>query len=592
MIKKLNLRTLRKRYRDFLRFTTFLLPYWKSKLVVIALSVLLVPLGLVMPYLTKLIIDKAYANRDMVLFIRLVIFGAVVFIITAIIQGLSGYLEEKLRLKVNFDINSKTFQHIQKFSLGFFRDKTTGEHIYKINFDLQRITHMVTDTLPKFILLFPRFLLILTVVFYLNWRLASLCLILSPILYLEPYYFLSKRRDIFQRQIESSQSIFVRLQEVFSHMHLVKAFGKESFEIREFLIRLLKRIELSLKEIKLQVYSGFTGNSLRKLVLGIVSVYGGYQIIKGQISLGSLTAIMIYLTQLIGLQNSIGNFFQQLAFDFVSCDRVLEILDRQPDITDRPNAISISLFDADVIFDNVTFGYKHNSPVIKDLSFSIKSGAMIGLVGHSGCGKTTILNLILRLYEPQKGRILLSNYDIKDIKLDSLKSQIGIALQEPFLWNDTIENNIKYGKEDASFSQIIEVAHISTVDDFVNMLPNGYKTHIGENAALISQGQKQRIAIARALIKNPAIIILDEAMSSLDSESEEKIIDNLKMKFSSSTIIVVSHRLSTVRKMDLLYFLESSNKMEIGSHEQLLERNPKYRELFASQIEPERSFEL
>lgn len=590
MMKKMSFEIVRRRYKDLLRFGFFLLPYWKLEVIIIALSGLLVPLGLITPYLTKLMIDQAFANRNLVLFIHLVILGAIVFIVTAIIDGLSSYLEKKLSLKVNFDINSKLFRHIQKLSLRFFRDKSTGEHIYKLNFDSQSVTGMVTGILPQVILFVVRFLFITAIVFYLNWKMALACLFVSPFLYIGFYYYTPKSRDILQKQIDSSQSIFVRLQEVFSHIHLVKAFGREGFEIRDFLDRLLKRLKLSLKGTKLRLYSAFTGNGLMKLVLGVVSVYGGYQVIKGQMSLGSLTAILIYLRQLIGLQFAIGAFFQNLTFDFVSCDRIAEILDRQPDIVDKPNAVEVSLTGADIEFKNVTFGYNIAMPVLKDLSFSIKYGSFIALVGQSGCGKTTLLNLILRLYEPQKGKVLISGYDIKDIKMDGLKGQIGVALQEPFLWNDTIENDIRYGMQSASFAQIVEAAQISGADDFISMLPSGYKTHIGENASLISQGQKQRIAIARAIIKNPAVIMLDEAMSSLDSESEDRIIDNLKEKFRSSTIIVVSHRLSTVKKMDLLYFFEAPDKMEVGSHEQLLEKNPRYRELFASQIEPERSY--
>jgi ATP-binding cassette subfamily B protein len=353
---------------------------------------------------------------------------------------------------------------------------------------------------------------------------------------------------------------------------------------------MLEGMELLLKGARLKLFSAFTGNSLMKIILGLVSIYGGYQIIKGEMSLGSLTAIMIYIGQLIGLQASIGGFLQQLSFDFVSCDRISEVLDRQPDIVDSDSAVSVKLSKTDIEFKNVDFWYNEASLVLKDLSFSIKHGLSIALIGPSGCGKTTLINLILRLYEPQKGEIFVSGRNIKDIKIGCLKDQIGVALQEPFLWNDTIENDIRYGRRDASFAEIVEAAQIVGLDSFVNVLPDGYKTCIGENAALISQGQKQRIAIARAIIKNPAIIILDEAMSSLDSESEDKIIDNLKTKFISSTIIIVSHRLSTARKMDLLYFLESFDEIEIGSHEELLERSIKYRNLFASQIESEKNF--
>lgn len=589
MLKKINFKTVKKRYKDFLIFTSFLKPYWKTKVFVIIISSVGIPLSLVLPYMTKLLIDEAFINKDLLLFIRLAIIGAVIFIITSIIDGIVGYLNEKLLLKINFDINRKVFEHIQNLSLRFFQDKSTGEHIYKLNFDTESVARMVSETVPQFPPLILRFLFTLVIIFYINWKMALLCLVISPILYLETYYYFPKRHSILQKQIGFSESIFVRLEEVFKNIHLVKAFGKESFEIKVFLDRQLQRLKLLMKSTRLRLYSTFLGTGLVKIILGIVSLYGGYLIIKRQMSLGSLTAVMIYLSQLVELQNSVNGFFEQIAFDFISCDRLNEILDAKPEIIDKPNAKTISLSEADIEFDRVRFGYNVGMPVLENLSFYIKGGSFIALVGHSGCGKTTLLNLILRLYEPQSGKLLISGYDIQDLKMDCLRDQIGVALQEPFLWNDTIENNMRYGNPNASFSQIIEVAKLVGMDSFIKILPNGYRTILGENAALISQGQKQRIAIARAIIKNPAIIILDEAMSSLDSESEDMIIDNLKEKFKSSTIIIVSHRLSTAKRMDLLYFLEAPEKIDIGSHEELLIRNPKYRELFASQIETERN---
>lgn len=592
MSRKIDFTVIKKRYRDFLRFSAFLLPYWKVKVISMVSSGILVPLGLVMPYLTKLMIDKAFANRDLVLFVHLSLLGAAVFIITAILNGISSYLEQKISLKVDFDINSKLFKHIQKMSLGFFRDKATGEHIFMLNYDAERITDMVNNTLHQFVLFLLRLFFLSAMVFYLSWKIALLCFFISPLLYICSHYYFLKGREILKKEIKLSESIFVKLEEVFSHMYLVKAFGREGFEISDFLSRLVEKLKLLLKLTRLQLYSAFTGNGVTKLVLGTVSIFGGYQIIKGQFSLGSLTAIMIYFSQLIGILGSIGGLFQQLSFDFISCDRIAQVLDRQPDIADKPNALAFSLSKADIEFRNVTFGYKQSVAVLKDLSFHIKQGSSIALVGNSGCGKTTLINLILRLYEPQKGKILISGYDINDIKIDCLKDQIGAVLQEPFLWNDTIENNIKYARPDAPFEQVVRAAQLSGADNFIGMMPQGYNTHMGENASLISQGQKQRIAIARAIIKNPAIIILDEALSSLDSESEDRIFDNIRSKFNSSTIIIVSHRLSMVKKMDLLYFLQAPDRMEVGRHEEFLENNQRYRELFSSQIEPVKSYKL
>ncbi len=590
--KNYNLKRAGTGFRNISEFMTFLLPYWKRKLAIIILTLSLVPLSLVLPFLTKLMIDKAYGNKDLGLFIRLATLGAAIFIIAAIIEGLDNYFESKLMLKVNFDLNSRVFTHLQKLSLGFFQGKSTGEHIYRINYDLEQVTHMVTQMLPQFILLGGRFLLTLGMVFYLNWKMALVCIIFSPLLYLQPYYFIKKRQEISKKQIELSESIFIRLEEAFSHIHLIKAFGREDFEIRDFLGRLRKRSELLLQDVGLSFFSALSGNGLRRLVLGVLSLYGGYQIIKGNMSLGSLTAIMIYSSQLIYLQGALSGEFEQLSLGSISCGRVSQILDTKPDIVDKEDAKVIDLSKADIEFENVTFGYQESTLVLKDLSFHIKHGSFIALVGFSGCGKTTLLSLILRLYDVKEGKILIGGCDIKDINSDSLKSQIGMALQEPFLWNDTIANNIRYGKEGATFVEIEHAAKAAQIHQFIASLPKGYDTNIGEMASKISQGQKQRLAIARALIKKPAVIILDEAMSSLDSQTEERIIENLKSEFRTSTLIVVSHRLSTAKNMDLVYFLEAPGKMEVASHQRLLDNSPAYKDLFSAQIEAEKSYKL
>lgn len=584
MAKNLSFKRLSARYKDFIRFSPFILPYWKMKALTMALSGLLVPLGLVMPFLTKLLIDKAYGNKDLGLFIRLVIFGAAVFIIIGIIEGTYNYFEGRLRIKVSFDVNSRVFSHITSLPLSFFQDRPSGEHHYKINFDSERLTHLLTTATPQLILLAGRLFFILVITFYLNWRMALVCVILTPALYLQANYFVVKREGILQKQIKISQEIFASLTAVFKNIYLVKAFGQEGFEIKYFANNLLKKTQLLLEDTKLQLQGSFTGRGIRRFVLGIISVYGGYQIIKNQVSLGSLTAIMIYFSQLFELQASLSEAFEQIVFDFASADRITEIFNREPDIADSPDAVGLDFSDSDIEFRNVAFAYKDSREVLKDLSFSIKYGSTIALVGSSGCGKTTLLNLLLRLYCPQKGEILIGGKNIKEVKLDCFRSQIAAALQAPFLWNDTFLNNIRYAKQDASLEEVKEAAQLSQIGDFIESLPEGYNMPVGEMASKVSEGQKQRIAIARAIVKNPNILILDEAMSSLDSKTEEKIIANIKEKFRHSTVIIVSHRLSSVKNLDLVYFLEAPNKIDSGSHTELLERNLRYKELFAGQI--------
>ena len=544
-----------------------------------------VVLGLVNPYLTKLIIDKAYGNKDLKLFIILAAVGGIIFVLNGVLNGLSNYLNRYIRLRINFDLNRKVFKRLQQFPYGFFQDSSTGENLYKINYDIEQVSQFIADVLPQAISLIPKSLFILMIVFYMNWHMALFALALMPFLYLSPYYFAKRFKKALKMWVENSQDIFQRLQEVLSHMQLVKAFGKERSQIREYIRGLIKNIRFSLTNTKLEVAGSFANSLTNRIILGLILFFGGYQVIKGKMTLGSLSAITIYLSQLSGLQSSLANFFQQITFGLVSCERLEMILEAPLESREDEQAKEILFSKGQIQFKDITFGYKKDKMVLENLSFNIAGGSCIGLVGHSGCGKTTITNLILRLYKPIFGEIIIDGYNMNIMKSKSIYEQIGVVLQEPYLWNVTIEDNIRYGKQDAIFEEISRVAQIACIDDFINTLPQEYDTIIGENACKISEGQKERIAIARTLIKRPKILILDEAMSSLDSETEDRIINNIKAEFKNSTVIVVSHRLSTIKKMDLVYFLESPSNIEIGFPDELLERSQKYRELFASQIE-------
>ena len=384
--------------------------------------------------------------------------------------------------------------------------------------------------------------------------------------------------------LEKSEAIFKRLNEIFSHIYVIKAFGTFVWEIRRYFHSLIERMRLEIRSKRLEIVSELLRNTSNRLFLGVVGFYGSLLVIKGEMTLGSLGALMIYINLGIGAYAALSNLVRQIVLNRILLERVSEPLDVEPEIKESRNAKSVVLAKGKIEFRNVTFGYTKDQYVLDNMNFCILPNAHIAITGASGQGKTTILNLILRLYDVNKGTILLDNYDLKNFKFQSIYSQIGIALQEPFLWNDTIISNILYGSQDTTKEEVIKAAKIAEAHNFILDLPRGYNSMIGELACKISEGQKQRIAIARAIIKKPKILILDEAMSSLDSETEGKIINNIKCEFKDSVIIVVSHRLSTIRKMDLVYFLESCSSVKIGTFEQLIENSSKYKELFTSQI--------
>ncbi len=568
--------------RLFLKFLKYVYPYRALQVMILALSGISVLLGLVNPYLGKLIVDRSIMGKDLKSFFFLGVIGAGVFIIDGVIKALENFFKKKIALKLRFAINRKVFSHLQGLSVDFFQDKSTGEHMFKISYDIERVVDFISGVPEELINILPKLFLTLIVVSYLDWQMAGFTLLLVPVLYLPVSFFTLRMRKALGEWLVNSQNIFKRLQEVFSHMYLVKAFGKEKKESVNYLRALTNNIRINYKSIRLEIISNFLGSSLERIMVGMITLFGGYQVIRGRISMGTFTAIMLYLSQLVNIQSRIAFAFQRISLGLVSCKRLEDLLKEKSSIADGPQARDILIKNPEIRLQGVVFRYGRQGYLLKgmDLSFGMGVNA---LVGHSASGKTTILNLILRLYQPEAGTIFIDGRNICDYRLRSLRAQIGIALQDPFLWNDTIENNLRYGDASVRMSDIIEAAVLTEADEFIQRLPAGYKSIIGENACKISEGQKQRLAIARAIVKRPKILILDEAMSSMDSESEERILARLKRSPGISSVILVSHRLSAVMHADRVYFLSSADKVISGEAGRLLRENKSFYDLFSAQ---------
>jgi ATP-binding cassette, subfamily B, bacterial len=567
-------------FKLFLRFSKLLLPYKNKWILVLIFSSLSMVSGLVNPYLIKVIIDQALGNKDIKLLIILVVIGGGVFVLNGVFDGVRDYLEKYIREKINLYLNAKVYRCLQGFSFSYFIGRSTGENIYKISCDTERITDFIASVLPRFAVSFCKLFLILLVIFYLNWKITLFSILFAPFLYFPVYFFTRVIKNTWRIYIEGKERIFKLLQENFSHIQLIKIFGKESSSLKNFVRQSILNLRINIRHTKLKVFSSFFTRIFSQSVFGLIVFYGGYLVIKGETTVGALVAIITYMGQLMVLQSSFALSFQETMIGLVSCRRITDILDAPGQEKEEGTAKDIRFSKGKVIFKSVVFGYSPEDLVLDSMSFIIEGGSTIGLVGRSGCGKTTLGNLILRLYEPWEGSIFIDGDNIKDIRLKSLKEQIGMVLQEPFLFNDTIKNNITYGVGNIDKGKIIKVSEICGLHGFVKGLPLGYETVIGENACKISEGQKQRVSIARALIKSPRILILDEAMSSLDSASERKIMDNIKKYYADTTLIVISHRISEVLNVDLIYFFQSPGKMIIGKPKEILNKNRELVTLF------------
>ncbi len=562
------------------RFFSHVVPFWKTGVLALSFSAVSAGLGLVTPYLTKLIVDKAYGGRDLQLFVILVGVTGIVVALGGLSQGVNSYLTRYIKLRVNLQLNRIVFKKFQTLPFGFFQNSSTGENLYKISYDIEQVTQLTADFLPRLIILVPRSIFILAFILFLNPKMFLFVLILAPFLYIGPYRFMKILQRAWKAWVESSQDLFRRLEETLSHMYLIKASGRERREARSYVKRAIENVRLRLKSIKLDLGASFLSSAVQKAILGAILVYGGYEVIKGNMTLGTLSAISIYLGQLLGIQETAAYFVQQVPPGLVSCERLDRVLELPPAPSEE-GAGGAEFRSGRLEFKDVSFGYLPERNILDGVSFSIEEGACVALTGPSGCGKTSIINLLLRLYRPLRGQICINGEDIQKMAARGFYDHLGVVLQEPYLWNDTLENNIRYGREDASSAEIEEAARVACIDGFIRGLPEKYRTVIGEEACRISEGQKQRVAIARAVIKKPKILVLDEAFSSLNGELEETIIGNLRKALAGSTIIVVSHRLPTIKLTDKVYFLESGNKIDSGTHDEVLRRNTKYSDYLA-----------
>ncbi|HPZ09237.1 MAG TPA: ABC transporter ATP-binding protein, partial [Candidatus Eremiobacteraeota bacterium] len=434
-----------KTYRKF-NYHTYLYPFWKEAILLLALSGLTMGLSLVNPYLTKLVVDRAYESKDLKLFITLVIIGGVLFILNNAIGGISGYLNTYIRIKIKFSLTVKIFKKLQALPYNYFQNSTTGQSLYKFNYDIENIANLISGVIPQIVFTLIKTFIVLIIIFFLNWKLASVALILMPPVYYITYYFNKKLEKKWKNWIESNQKVFGMLQEILTHIHLIKAFGKEREHKRKYIGNLIESIRYNLESQKWQSVISFINMLICRLVLGIILFYGGYEVIKGELLLGSLIAIGLYLNQLSGLQNSFTYLIQNIVLNYISCERLDGILNAE--IEKEKNTVSLKNCEGHIEFKKVTFSYEEEKPLLDNLSFSIPAGSFAGLVGPSGCGKTTMVNLILRLYNIEKGKILLDGYN--NVSKSDLFRHTGVALQDPFLWNDTVENNIKYGNSDAT----------------------------------------------------------------------------------------------------------------------------------------------
>jgi len=519
---------------------------------------------------------------------QLVTYLPLILIIVILGKGLFTFLStffmKSIGLKVTRDMRNDLFHHLLYQSSDYFDQKATGELLSRLTNDVDRIQEALTGSAKDVIQELFILCALLVGVFIIDWRLALASFIITPIALVPLIIFSRKLKKIGRLNQVKMADIFRLLHESITGNKIVKAFTMENFEFKKFLRSTMEYLEAGLRFAWISSMSSPFMEFIGGVVGAFILLVGSDRIANGQISAGDfgafVMAIFMMYTPIKRLSRA-NNIIQR----GVAChERVQEVLDKKPSIRDNKKSYPLPPVKGKIQFDKVSFGYNESGPVLENINFNINPSEKVALVGFSGAGKTTIVNLISRFYDPISGRVLVDGIDIREVTLSSLRSQIGLVTQELILFNDTVRSNIAYGMDHIPLKQIISAAKSAEAHGFIMKLNKGYETFIGEKGGLLSSGQKQRIAIARALLKDPPILILDEATSALDSKSERLVQRALSNVMEDRTTFIIAHRLSTIRNADKILVLDRGRIAEKGTHDQLCRQNGIYKKLYELQF--------
>ncbi|HRU32953.1 MAG TPA: ABC transporter ATP-binding protein [bacterium] len=563
-------------------------PYWKYLIIAGISTLAITGVNLLGPWLIRQLVDIITnigqypdARKNI---INLTILITLSYIARIIFQFLASYLSHYAAWHLVAHMRSMVYDKLQQLPFRFFQERQTGQLMSRVVNDTANFEMLIAHAVPD---LFTNILIIVgvaVILFAVNPTLASLSLIPIPFLVYGSTRFAKQVLPNFREAQRALADLNAELQDNISGIREIQIFNQQMRELVKIRDRIYRHISALLNALRLSAIFHPTVSFLSSIGTVIVISVGGFMALNGKVSVGDIVGFILYLNMFYQPITALANVIENLEQALAGAERVFEILETEPEIKEKPNPIELKNVRGRVTFEDVTFSYNQGSPVLKNISFDIEPGQMVAFVGPTGVGKTTIMYLLVRFFDPDSGSIKIDGIDIRDVSLKSLHDNISMVMQDVFLFNGTIAENIAYGKEDATMEEIINAARIACAHDFIESLPDGYDTYIGERGVKLSGGQKQRLAIARAVLKDAPILILDEATSSVDTETENKIQEAINNLAGTRTILIIAHRLSTVKRADRIIVLKDGEIVEDGRHEELIALKGLYYSLSSGQF--------
>ena len=570
--------------KNYKRLLAYIKPYLGRFFLAIICIVMASGANLYLPWIIKDMIDKVLAERDMAMLNIISVSIVLVFAFRGFFYYWQSYLVSYIGQRVVVDVREVMFRKFQRMPMAYFDKHQTGETMSYVTNDVAAIQSALVDNLIEFFTEAAILIGSIAMMLYLDWKLTLLTLITVPMVGYAMKIFgrkIKKSGTLIQEKIADITAL---LQESISSIRIVKSFVREDYEIKRFQVENNLNFRAMMKNVQLTSLLTPTVEFLAAVAVTLIVWFGGYEVVNGIMSAGALVAFLTYAVNLANPVKRLSRIYGRMQQAMAAIDRIFYVLDLEETVTDKPDAEILPKVKGHVQVENVTFSYDEKHNALENVSFEVQPGQMIAFVGSSGAGKSTIANLIPRFYDVNSGSIKIDGHDIRDVTENSLREQIGIVPQETLLFSTTVMENIRYGKLDATDEEVIAAAKAANADKFIQDLPEGYQTQIGERGLNLSGGQRQRMAIARAMLKNPQILILDEATSALDTESEKIVQSALDELMKGRTSFVIAHRLSTIFGADQIFVIDKGQICEHGTHHELLKLGGVYSHLYNIQF--------